>query len=239
MVGTYFTERRALAMSLVTTATSVGSAIYPLVIPRLLDEIGFGWTMRTIGFLNLTLFLTATICMRPKKQPPAQRPLKLLELSMLQRIDAILFLVGISGTFAAYCFTIYYITSFCEVVGHENYDDATHLLAIMNGIGVPAQVFFAFSWMAVRSSGGIYAFICVYGLVQAGWQSIFAASATSFARKTGDSGACIGITFTAVAFAMLVGGPIGGTLISSDEPISWTLKRGQLPVQHWDSSWWE
>lgn len=145
----------------------------------------------------------------------------------------------------------------------QSYGDATHLLAIMHGIGVPARVLcgyltdryvglwnsmtllhlcnviIPFSWMAVHSSGGIYAFICIYGLVQAAWQSIFAAAAMSFSRQAGDSGACIGIAFTAVGSAMLVGSPIGGALISSHI-------KDFLDAQAWAAasttlgfSWWE
>lgn len=71
-------------MSLFTTAKSVGSAVYPLVIQRLLDEIGSNWTMRTIGYLNFTLRLLATMFMRPQRQSSFARPLKLLEVFMLR-----------------------------------------------------------------------------------------------------------------------------------------------------------
>ncbi|GAT20726.1 MFS monocarboxylate transporter [Aspergillus luchuensis] len=106
----------------------------------------------------------------------------------------------------------------------------------MHGIGVPARVLCGY---LTDRYVGLWNSMTLLHLCNAAWQSIFAAAAMSFSRQAGDSGACIGIAFTAVGSAMLVGSPIGGALISSHI-------KDFLDAQAWAAasttlgfSWWE
>lgn len=120
------------------------------------------------------------------------------------------------------------------------YSDSVNLLVIMNGIGIPSRiasghiadryfgvlntiipvafinVLLIFCWLAVSNRGGLYTFVCLYGLLSAAIQSVIpttVASLTTDLRKTGTR---LGMVFSVISFAALTGPPIGGALLSAD-----------------------
>lgn len=66
IVGTYFSTRRAIAIGLATTGNSAGGMVYPIMVQQLFPKIGFAWTVRVLGFLNLALLLVVLAFMRPR-----------------------------------------------------------------------------------------------------------------------------------------------------------------------------
>ncbi|KAL7921216.1 MFS general substrate transporter [Trichoderma austrokoningii] len=52
-----FQKRRALAMGIVASGSSMGGVVLPIMINHLIPTIGFGWTMRICAFLMLGLLV--------------------------------------------------------------------------------------------------------------------------------------------------------------------------------------
>jgi len=75
LVATYFSKRRAFATGLATSGNAVGGMIYPLIVKELLPKLGFAWTTRVLGFLNLALLSIAIAFMRPRLPPRKSGPL--------------------------------------------------------------------------------------------------------------------------------------------------------------------
>ena len=71
----------------------------------------------------------------------------------------------------------------------------------------------SFSWIAVSSRGGMYAWTVIYGIVGAAIQSLFPATLTSLTTDLRMTGTRMGMVFTLVSFAVLTGPPIAGQLI--------------------------
>ncbi|KAK8196813.1 hypothetical protein M8818_006980, partial [Zalaria obscura] len=65
VVGHYFFQKRAMAMSLASTGSPIGGIIYPVILNSLIPSIGFGWAQRVCGFLSLFLLGTAAFIIRP------------------------------------------------------------------------------------------------------------------------------------------------------------------------------
>jgi MFS family permease len=65
VIGHYFFNKRALAMSLASTGSPVGGIIFPVVLNNLIPSIGFAWAQRVCGFLSLALLLVAAVFIRP------------------------------------------------------------------------------------------------------------------------------------------------------------------------------
>ncbi|KAG9931058.1 MFS general substrate transporter, partial [Aureobasidium melanogenum] len=57
ILPTYFRTKLGLAVGLAACGSSMGGIIYPIVFYRLLDQIGFGWSVRVLGFLALATLL--------------------------------------------------------------------------------------------------------------------------------------------------------------------------------------
>ena len=186
LVTTYFTKKRGIAVAIVTTGNSLGGTIYPIVVRQLLPKIGFAWTVRVIGFVNLACLAVCLAFMRPRLPPRKSGPL--FEWRAFKEIPYLAAVAGLTLVFGGMFFSYYYIASYGFDILHMSYVDSANLLIIFNAVGVPVRVvtgFIAdrytgplnamiilifingicvFTWLAVRSVGGMYAetIVCTY-----------------------------------------------------------------------------
>ena len=233
LMTTYFSSRRAFAIGLATTGNSVGGMIYPIVVRELLPKIGFAWTCRVLGFLNLGLLSVVLAFMRPRLPPRKSGPI--IDWSAWTERPYALFVVGLFFAMWTTYYTLYYVGSFgVEQLG-MNYTLATNLVIIVNAVGVPARTippFFAdrigqlnifcpalafltmltFSWLAVHSTVSLYVWVVLYGLSSATFQCLVPTTVAALTPELNKVGTRLGMAFSAVSFAALTGPPIGGAL---------------------------
>ncbi|KJR84280.1 monocarboxylate transporter [Sporothrix schenckii 1099-18] len=71
----WFSKRRGLAYGILATGTSVGGVIFPIMVSRLIDSVGYGWAMRASAFLILGLLIMSnlTVSSRYHDHPDFQR----------------------------------------------------------------------------------------------------------------------------------------------------------------------
>lgn len=96
LVSTYFSRRRAVAIGIMTTGNSTGGIVYPIVVRQLLPAVGFAWTSRVLGFINLALFAFVVLLMKPK---PASGKLTLRTLFAFEALKEPVFLSVVGGIF--------------------------------------------------------------------------------------------------------------------------------------------
>lgn len=75
VVSTYFSKRRALAIGIMSSGTGVGGLVFPSIARQLLPSIGFGWTIRVIGFVQLVTLGAALLALKPRVPPRKSGPL--------------------------------------------------------------------------------------------------------------------------------------------------------------------
>jgi MFS family permease len=75
LLATYFERRRGLALGIVTTGNSIGGMVYPVVVRQLLPSVGFAWTSRVLGFINLACLASVLVFMRPRLAPRKTGPM--------------------------------------------------------------------------------------------------------------------------------------------------------------------
>jgi MFS family permease len=92
LITTYFRRRLALVMGLAACGSVTGGLIYPSMARTLLPTIGFGWTLRAMGFIQLGTFAIALICGKPKQSPRQVAPL--LDWAIFKEPVFTLYLVG-------------------------------------------------------------------------------------------------------------------------------------------------
>lgn len=72
-IATWFTTKRGAAYGLLATGSSLGGVIFPIMVTRLIKEVGFPWAMRICAFLILGLLIIAILTVDafnpPKFQP--------------------------------------------------------------------------------------------------------------------------------------------------------------------------
>lgn len=68
----WFSKKRAAAFGICSTGSSLGGVIFPIMLNRLIRQIGYGWTMRISAFLILGLLVIANLTVRQQvKHRPA------------------------------------------------------------------------------------------------------------------------------------------------------------------------
>ncbi|KAL5463112.1 hypothetical protein PMIN06_001349 [Paraphaeosphaeria minitans] len=113
LVATYFAKRRGLAVGLVTVGNSVGGMIYPTVVRQLLPQVGFGWTVRVLGFVNVVCLTVVIAFTKPRLPPRKSGPL--WDKDSLKDIPYILFVLGICCLMPAIYFVSYYVSTDIEL----------------------------------------------------------------------------------------------------------------------------
>jgi MFS family permease len=112
-----------------------------------------------------------------------------------------------------------------------------NLVIVLNGVGLPARIIpgyiadrytgvlnlfvpilaintlLLFCWLSVHSIGSFYAWTVTYGIAAGMFQSLFPTAVTSLSDDMSKAGTRLGMAFSVIGFAALVGGPIGGALI--------------------------
>jgi len=235
LVATYFSTRRSLAMAFTASGGATGGVIFPLIAQQLLPKVGFGWTVRTMGFV--ILFNTIVILCLARVRLPPRKSGPLVEWSAFREPSYTLFCIGMFFNLWAVYFAYFYLSSFAKSAIHVSQSTSLTLLLIMNAIGVPGRLicgltadrllgpvntlipvaFFAgvlfYSWAGVTNLPGLYVFCVIYGFFGAGIQSLFPASCASLTTDLSKMGVRTGMCFSFISIACLTGPPIAGALI--------------------------
>ncbi|KAL8737769.1 MAG: hypothetical protein Q9181_001359 [Wetmoreana brouardii] len=235
VLSTYFSTKRALAIGIAASGSATGGIVFPVIVQQLLPKIGFGWTVRVLGFVMLGLQAVALAFVRPRLPPRKSGPL--VEWAAFRELPYTLFAIGMFLSFFGLYFAIYYVGSFGRDIIGISQDDSINNLLILNGVGLFGRIIPAYfsdryfgplntlipfvfvsglvlyCWAAVTSQGGLIGFAIVYGLYAAGIQSLFPATTSSLTTDLKKTGVRMGMIFSIVAFACLLGPPLAGKLI--------------------------
>jgi MFS family permease len=74
----WFFEKRAMAVGIAAAGSSLGGVIFPIMVSRLVVEVGFGWAMRICAFLILGLLIVANLFIK-SRIPPYPRPVMFMD----------------------------------------------------------------------------------------------------------------------------------------------------------------
>lgn len=85
VVSTYFQKKRALVLGIAACGSATGGLVFPSMVRQLLPTVGFGWTVRAIGFVQMVLLIVANVLLKPRIRPRKTGPL--VELSAFKDWD--------------------------------------------------------------------------------------------------------------------------------------------------------
>ncbi|TVY33068.1 Aspyridones efflux protein [Lachnellula subtilissima] len=235
ILSTYFSKKRSLAIGIAAAGSATGGMIFPAMVQQLLPRVGFAWTMRALGFVQLGCLIVCNIGIRPRVPP--RRTGELVDWVSFKEVPYVLFAIGMFFNFWGVYFAFYYLGSFARNIIGLPYTESINLLIVLNGVGVVGRIVpnyladrysgplntlipvvivtsvLCFCWIAVSSRGGLYAWAVIYGIVGAAIQSLFPATLSSLTTDLRKAGVRMGQVFTIVSFAVLTGPPIAGELI--------------------------
>ncbi|ANB15604.1 Mch5p [Sugiyamaella lignohabitans] len=233
VVPQYFTTRRAAALGLVVSGSSLGGVLYPIIVERLLIEVGYPWTCRIVGFIALATGSVTCLVMKPRI--PARKSGPLIDVPSLTDAPFIVFSIGNFFGYISMFIPLFFIPSFTIYKGHS---EATgiYMSSVINAASVfgrtvpnfvadkigpfntliPAVgcvVIITFCWIAVESLGGIIAFCIFYGFFSGVFISLAAPCMVSLTKNLNILGTRIGMSFFITSFGLLCSGPVAGALL--------------------------
>ncbi|MCJ1360625.1 MAG: hypothetical protein MMC33_010633 [Icmadophila ericetorum] len=235
LLSTYFNKNRAWAIGIAACGNGTGGMVFPAIFQSLLPTIGFGWTVRVMGLVILTLQAIAVYTLRPRIPPRKSGPIVdwLAFKEMPYTLFAFAYFLVMWGVYLPQ----YYISSYFHYNLHSSQINSINILMILNGIGVAGRIvaaFFAnkftgplnllvifnlvsallmYSWIAIKTETGLYVFSGLYGFFGAGLLMLFPATLPNLTEDMQKMGVRTGMVFTIISIACLTGPPIAGVLI--------------------------
>ena len=141
-VAGYFNKKRAVAFGIVATGSSTGGVIFPIMVSRLIERVGYGWAMRISAFLILFMLTIANVSVK-SRYPPQPRSLTFKE--FVRPFKEVAFSVSCFGNFL-YTFGVFIPATYivvqatAEGMGKEL---AQYLLSMLNAarcVDIPAYL---------------------------------------------------------------------------------------------------
>ncbi|TVY37032.1 Fujikurins efflux protein [Lachnellula subtilissima] len=235
---TWFMKKRAFALGIVVTGSSIGGVIFPIMLDHLVVKVGFGWTMRICAFAMLILLVFGILTVR-SRIPPMPKPFEFG--SYYQPFKEAPFVLTTIASFIFYLglfLPINYIQVQALSYGVKS-SLADNLIPILNSASIigrvlPGYVADKFGryntqivmcifsgiivlalWLPVTSNAGIIIFAALYGLSSGAFVSLIPALLAEISDMR-ELGLRSGLEFAILSLPALVSNPIGGALIEYD-----------------------
>jgi MFS family permease len=246
LLPTYFSTKLGAALGLAVSGSSLGGVIYPIVLNRLLDPLGFGWSVRVIGFIALGTLLLPIAIMKQRVKPPKARAL--IDWSAFTDIPYMTFVLGGLIAFMG-LFTLFFYISYVGSARHlVSNDMAFYLVPILNaascfGRTIPnamADKLGPFNLITpccamvgvcilclitVTSEAGLIVIAIFSGFFSGALIGLPPLCFVALTEDKSKIGTRIGMGFGMMAFGVLAGGPGAGDIL------------GGAGDMHWDGLW--
>ncbi|PGH10206.1 hypothetical protein AJ79_05459 [Helicocarpus griseus UAMH5409] len=246
-VTTWFHKRRAFALGIVASGSSVGGVMYPIMVSRLVPRVGFGWAMRICAFLILALCIVVNLTVK-SRLPPHPKPFKLKEFfTPFLEIPFLLTTAGCWLFFFGMYLPFTYIVSFARHYGMSPYL-AGYLVSIMNASSTFGRTLPSYAadrigrfnvmvitsflnaimvlalWIPSRGNIPVLVFSALYGFTSGAFVSLGPALVAQISDVR-QIGVRTGAMFAVTSVASLTGNPIGGALLGKiEQPTYWRMQ---------------
>ncbi|KAL6702683.1 hypothetical protein ACN47E_001230 [Coniothyrium glycines] len=244
-IPTWFFKKRGLAFGIMAAGSGLGGIIFPIMASHLIPQIGFGWTMRVIGFMIFGLMCIAFLTVS-SRLPPKPRAFE-LEVFVEPFQDTRFVLVVASAFF--FFLGLFIPINFIEVeaiAGGMSVRLAGYLLAVLNACSIfgriipgaladkvgkfnmqslwcfVAAVLVLALALPASSNAAYITFAALYGFASGAFVSLLPAQMAQIS-KIEQIGVRVGVTFACISFAGLVGNPIAGAIVDHNHGKFWGL----------------
>ena len=138
ILSQYFNTKLATATGLAASGSSLGGVIYPIVLYRLIPQIGFGWATRVLGFMSLCTLIVSIFVMEVRALPPAKR--KVIDLPAFKEAPYTLFVAGCFFAFMGLYAPFFYVEFFSITYKITDTNLAFYTLSIINSASVFGRI---------------------------------------------------------------------------------------------------
>lgn len=130
VLQSYFSTKIGLATGLAAAGSSFGGVIYPIVFYRLIDRIGYGWSVRVIGFIALATLMVPMVFLKQRTKSGKVRAL--VDVSAFTDGPYVLFTFGTFVGFIGLYVMLFYLSFFGLDTGATDPAMAFYIVPILN-----------------------------------------------------------------------------------------------------------
>lgn len=242
VLPTYFSTKIGLAIGLGSSGASIGGIIYPVVLSRLIDRIGFAWSVRVMGFIILGTLLIPILFMRMRVRPP--KPRAFIEGSAFTDVLFMIFTVAtfigfmgfsinltyisyvaaerqmIDSKMTFYIVAIFNVGSFFGRIAPNALSDQIGPFNIIAPCAITSGVL-TLCMMAVESEAAIIVLALLIGFFGGVFTAMPPVCFVALIKDKHMIGTRIGMGFGMIAFSLLVGAPGAGAIMGTHDPLNW------------------
>ncbi|ESZ93879.1 hypothetical protein SBOR_5737 [Sclerotinia borealis F-4128] len=246
----YFTQYRGLAIGIVVSGSSLGGVIWPIALNKLLVQVGFGWALRIVAFIELPLLIIGCLSVRAPIQKAGHVKAK-PDFSCVKNPVLILLATGLCLVYFGLFTPLYYIEPWALSLGLDS-NFAFYTVSIVNAAslfgrilpGLLADRFGCYNVAVITaiSSGlvctcmvkatsvaGIIIFSLAYGFTSGAIISLQGVCAAKLVPPT-QFGVAMGFVMSFLSIAGLVGPPINGQILEVWGYLGMSLFSGLLMI---------
>ncbi|KAF4965700.1 hypothetical protein FSARC_6540 [Fusarium sarcochroum] len=237
----WFDTKRGAAFGILSTGSSLGGVIFPIMVTRLIKQVGFGWSMRICAFMILGLLIVANLTVKSFHPP---RPQKVSGAQMLKPFREPEFVFCILGFFF-FTYGIFVPIDYLPVQALQagvNPHIVQYLIPILNAASLFGRIASGFLgdkigrynifiivcylsavwilalWIPSNTQEGIIAFAALFGFSSGAYVSLIAPLVAQISPLQ-EIGFRTGIVFFISSIGGLTTNPINGAIVN--KPHGW------------------
>ncbi|KAF9539781.1 MFS general substrate transporter [Agrocybe pediades] len=233
----HFRQRRAFATGIVTSGSTIGAVVYPIMINKLLPTLGFGQAVRASAYIVLGTVVIGNCLVRTAYHRVALDRPPLDVKSFLKDPPYVSTCLAALISFLGFYFPFIYLQLYAIAHGIDP-NLSFYSIAILNAastvgrllgnyfgdivgvynIQVPCTVISAaciFAVFGIHDSGSLVVVSTMYGLFAGAWLSVSVSCIASTARHPSETGARIGLALAFSSLGILGSAPLQGALLTT------------------------
>ncbi|ODV92646.1 hypothetical protein CANCADRAFT_1237 [Tortispora caseinolytica NRRL Y-17796] len=240
-IQAHFSNRRMIATGIAATGSSFGAIIFPIMLHRLIPQIGFGWSVRCLLLIEVVFAAVSLLVFRiPKEFDAIERhPRPIVDISIFKSIPYTWAVCGWFIIFVGGYIPLFYIEVYCNTIpGFQGNDLAQYMVSITAAGSILGRIIpnyladkfgglnmmipgalmasiLCFAWIGIKNVAGMIVFGILYGYASGSLVSLAGTSVLRLVDDISRVGVALGMNLFFCGIGALIGSPIGGAIYSN------------------------
>ncbi|KAE9363191.1 MFS general substrate transporter [Stipitochalara longipes BDJ] len=233
----WFDKKRGIAYGVLSTGSSLGGVIFPIMVNHLISEVGYGWAMRISAFLILALLIIAIVTVKARR-PHGRTPLTGdLMAKPFKDIPFLALAVGLGCMSFGIYIPVDFLPTEAIAVGSMSKYLAQYIIAIYNGASLFGRLGSGFTadklgkynvfifccymsgivtltlWIAGNGQGATIAYAVLFGFFSGAYVSLIGGVVAQISAPR-EIGYRTGLVFLVASIPSLTSNPIAGAILA-------------------------